>query len=98
MADKVAPARVSATLPQQRPHSIRVLPAAPQVHAALDLDHVSARLVRPHREDAIHGYDRRSMNADEAIRVELILRLLHRAAPEVTPVSYTHLRAHETPE
>src|SRR3569832_2943585 len=83
MAGKAAIARASATLPQERSHATGVLPAAPQPYASLDLDHVPSGVARPHGHDAIHGHDRRPMNTDEAVRVELVLRLLHRAAPEM---------------
>src|SRR5688500_8421627 len=68
---------------EQGANPIRILPAAPEPHAATKLDHVAPRLVAPDRHDAVHRHDRRAVNPNEACGVELIFRLLHRPTAQV---------------
>src|SRR5674536_264688 len=83
-------------------------PASPAATAGLAgaLSHAHAvllhRLRQPLRALA-HGLERAALAVDRAVGValaEFAFRLAHGFAgiAELTPVSYTHLRAHETPE
>src|SRR5688572_5515750 len=73
------------TLTKQRPHPIGVLTAAPELDTTFELDHVPARLVAANRENPVDCHDDRAVDPDKPGRIELLLRLLHGAAPEVRP-------------